>query len=76
MMWEESRGEDSPWSGYLRDMPTAFDTLMFWSENELEALQASTIREKIGRAEAENDYHQRIRPILQVRPFHSTSAHS
>jgi SET domain-containing protein 6 len=44
MMWEESKPDDSLWSGYLRDLPVTFDTLMFWEDRELEALQASTIR--------------------------------
>jgi len=44
MMYEEARGEVSPWCGYLRDLPTDFDTLIYWSEDELELLQASTIR--------------------------------
>lgn len=44
MMWEESKLDDSLWSGYLHDLPVTFDTLMFWEEQELEALQASTIR--------------------------------
>ena len=46
MMYEEARGEASPWCGYLRDLPTDFDTLIYWSENELNMLQASTIRSK------------------------------
>ncbi|KAG8773207.1 hypothetical protein FRC16_005452, partial [Serendipita sp. 398] len=64
-MWEESRGSNSPWSGYLQDMPTSFDTLMFWTQQELEELQGSTIRDKIGKEEAEKDYHEKVLPILQ-----------
>ncbi|KAG8859828.1 hypothetical protein FRB91_006486 [Serendipita sp. 411] len=67
MMWEESRGSSSPWSGYLQDMPTSFDTLMFWTQQELEELQGSTIRDKIGKEEAEKDYHEKVLPILQRR---------
>jgi SET domain-containing protein 6 len=44
MMWEESKGKKSYWSGYLEDLPEGFDTLMFWSDEELDALQGSTIR--------------------------------
>jgi SET domain-containing protein 6 len=46
MMYEEVRGEASPWCGYLRDLPTDFDTLIYWSDEELDMLQASTIRGK------------------------------
>lgn len=47
MMYEEARGEASPWCGYLRDLPTNFDTLIYWSEEELDMLQSSTIRSKL-----------------------------
>jgi N-lysine methyltransferase SETD6 len=46
MMYEEARGAASPWCTYLRDLPTDFDTLIYWSEEELGMLQASTIRSK------------------------------
>lgn len=64
MMWEESRGNNSLWDGYLRDLPNQFDTLMFWSEEELIELQASTIKDKIGRADAERDYLENVYPII------------
>jgi hypothetical protein len=44
MMWEESRGVESPWNGYLKDLPNQFDTLMFWNDEELALLQASAIK--------------------------------
>ena len=46
MMYEEAQGEASRWCDYLRDLPTDFDTLIYWSEDELDMLQASTIRSK------------------------------
>ncbi|PVG02510.1 SET domain-containing protein [Serendipita vermifera] len=67
MMWEESKGIDSRWSGYLADLPEEFDTLMFWSEEELDMLQGSTVRGKIGKDDVEADYHQKVLPILQRR---------
>lgn len=84
MMWEESQGVNSTWNGYLADLPNQFDTLMFWSEDELAELQASTIKgesiifisledliaviDKIGRADAERDYMQIVYPIISVSP--------
>ena len=44
MMYEEAHGEASPWCGYLRDLPTDFDTLIYWSEEELAMLEACSIR--------------------------------
>ncbi|CCA68310.1 related to SET7-Regulatory protein [Serendipita indica DSM 11827] len=67
MMYEDSRVKDSPWSGYLQDLPTKFDTLMFWTDEELEQLQASTVRDKIGKAATEKDFHERVLPLLQRR---------
>jgi len=43
-MHEEVQSEASRWSGYLRDLPTSFDTLIYWSEGELAILEASPIR--------------------------------
>jgi SET domain-containing protein 6 len=42
MMWE-SKQPDSRWREYLDIMPTTFDSLMFWSPENLAELQGSTI---------------------------------
>ena len=42
MMWE-ARQPDSRWRPYFDIMPTEFDSLMFWSEEELRELKGSTI---------------------------------
>lgn len=55
MMWEnawayELNGMDgrqgdaqTKWGPYIRTLPTAFDTPMFWSAEELEELQGTTV---------------------------------
>ncbi|OSD07030.1 SET domain-containing protein [Trametes coccinea BRFM310] len=68
MMWEESRGAESRWSGYLAALPSRFDTPMFWGEEDLKELQGTAVVDKIGRDEAERDYHQKITPALKSRP--------
>lgn len=74
MMWERARGYDqsipsqTSWRPYFEMMPTEFDTLMFWSDEELKELQASTVLETIGREEAEADYHQIVVPLIRSRP--------
>ncbi|OJT11683.1 Ribosomal lysine N-methyltransferase 4 [Trametes pubescens] len=43
MMWEESRGADSKWSGYLATLPNTFDTPMFWGPEDLNELQGTAV---------------------------------
>jgi SET domain-containing protein 6 len=66
MMWETSRGIDSPWSWYLSSMPTDFNTPMFWSREEIKGLQGTSIENRIGRREAEELYHDTIEPLVKV----------
>ena len=44
MMYEYLQGEKSQWKPYFDVLPSSFDTPMFWSENELDQLQASHMR--------------------------------
>ncbi|KAH9858913.1 SET domain-containing protein [Lenzites betulinus] len=67
MMWEESRGVDSRWVGYLSTLPNKFDTPMFWGEDDLKELQGTAVVDKVGRGEAERDYHEKIIPAIQGR---------
>lgn len=60
MMSESSHAESSPWAPYLAALPRQLDSLVFWSEDELSELQASTVINKIGKAGAEEQYHHRI----------------
>ncbi|KAM5530522.1 hypothetical protein V8D89_015799 [Ganoderma adspersum] len=68
MMWEESRGAESKWAGYLATLPEKFDTPMFWTEEDLKELQGTAVVDKIGRHEAERDYHEKVAPVLKSRP--------
>lgn len=45
MMHEYLRGPESPWYAYFQSMPGAgtFDSLMFWSEEELAQLKGSKV---------------------------------
>ncbi|KAL5485514.1 RMS1 [Sanghuangporus weigelae] len=75
MMWEESRGSESKWSGYLEILPTAFDTPMFWSENELKELEGTAVLEKIGKEETEKDFREKLIPVVLSRPNLFNPAH-
>ena len=67
-------------------LPTAFDTPMFWSEEELEELKGTSVvgrynqlnrrpgfhpqlslPDKIGKDDAERDFHEKVMPTVQVR---------
>ncbi|KAL6362391.1 hypothetical protein LRP88_03670 [Fusarium phalaenopsidis] len=65
MMYEYLQGEKSQWKPYFDVLPSSFDTPMFWSENELDQLQASHMRHKIGKADAENMFRKTLLPIIR-----------
>ncbi|KAI9898729.1 hypothetical protein N3K66_007089 [Trichothecium roseum] len=65
---EHLRGGASPWKPYLDVAlpPTrAFDTPMFWSGAELAELQSGPAAGKIGRAEAEDMFRNKIIPVAR-----------
>ncbi|KAH7321450.1 putative ribosomal N-lysine methyltransferase 4 [Rhexocercosporidium sp. MPI-PUGE-AT-0058] len=59
----EGQRPDSKWAPYLALLPRELDSLVFWSEAELQELQASTVVQKIGRAAAEVMFSQHISPL-------------
>ncbi|KAG1861544.1 hypothetical protein DFJ58DRAFT_777259 [Suillus subalutaceus] len=68
MMWEEAQGNQGKWITYLTSLPTQFDTPIFWSDEELRELQGTAVVDKIGRDEAERDYHEKLAPAIKTRP--------
>lgn len=68
MIYEFLRGEASPWKSYFDVLPTDFNTLMFWSEDELDQLQASAVRDKIGKQAANTMFLENVvAPIRRNR---------
>ncbi|KAF8264796.1 SET domain-containing protein [Lactarius quietus] len=67
LMWEAAQGESSKWSTYLASLPISFDTPMFWGSEDLEKLKGTAILDKIGKEQAENDYANKVVPILKSR---------
>ncbi|KAF7539180.1 hypothetical protein G7054_g2362 [Neopestalotiopsis clavispora] len=65
MIYEYLQGEKSKWKPYFDVLPEEFETLMFWSDKELEELQASAIASKIGKDEAENMFRVKVLPAIQ-----------
>ncbi|KAJ8596569.1 SET domain-containing protein [Rhizopogon salebrosus TDB-379] len=68
IMWEEAHGNEGKWYAYLASLPTHFDTPIFWSDEELQELQGTAVVDKIGRVEAECDYHEKMIPAIKTRP--------
>ena len=62
-MISESQRQDSKWAPYFAILPQQLDSLVFWSESELNELQASTVIHKIGKAKAEEMFSQHIAPL-------------
>ncbi|KAI0508922.1 SET domain-containing protein [Xylaria bambusicola] len=65
MIYEYLQGDNSRWKRYFDVLPTDFDTLMWWSDAELDWLQASSIVHKIGKDDAESMFRARILPIVE-----------
>ncbi|KAN0091574.1 hypothetical protein V8E55_005140 [Tylopilus felleus] len=83
MMWEDAwaheldiidgdgQGHDSvkmKWGPYMRTLPTAFDTPMFWSPEDLKELQGTSVIDKIGRDDAERAYSEQLLPAIKKFP--------
>lgn len=65
LLYEFLQGEQSKWKPYIDVLPQSFDTLMFWSNKELDELQASAISAKVGRDEAENMFRAKVFPVIE-----------
>ncbi|KAG6300529.1 hypothetical protein E4U45_003840 [Claviceps purpurea] len=65
LMHEYFQGNDSLWKNYLDILPDAFDTPMFWTDQELAQLQGSATSGKIGKDTAEDMFRRRLIPIIR-----------
>lgn len=66
LIYEYLQGSRSPWFEYLSVLPASFDTLMFWEESELAALQASSVRERIGKSSADEMFTTKVLPVINA----------
>lgn len=64
MIYEYLQGDKSRWKPYFDVLPDQFETLMWWSDQELSELQASSIVSKIGKDEADGMFRTRVLPII------------
>ena len=65
MVFEHQRGPDSTWRAYFDVLPNDFDTLMYWSKEDLEQLEGSAVLNKIGKPGADKTFKERLIPIIR-----------
>ncbi|KAL4898554.1 hypothetical protein BDV59DRAFT_6164 [Aspergillus ambiguus] len=68
MIYEYLLGDKSTWAAYFKVLPHTFDTLMFWSDDELLELQESPVVDNIGRQDADDTIRSMIAPIMRKHP--------
>ncbi|KAK5153270.1 hypothetical protein LTR04_006246 [Oleoguttula sp. CCFEE 6159] len=68
MMYEYLKGPESRWWPYFDVLPSKFDTLMFWSSDELDELQASAVRDKIGKKYTDQVFRNDIVGMIAKHP--------
>ncbi|KAK2865467.1 hypothetical protein FQN49_003551 [Arthroderma sp. PD_2] len=70
MIYEYYQGEQSRWAPYFHILPTTFDTLMFWTDEQLHELQGSAVVDKIGKAAADETIREKVIPLVLANPHH------
>ncbi|KAI1078686.1 SET domain-containing protein [Whalleya microplaca] len=64
MIYEYLQGDSSRWKPYFEVLPSEFETLMWWSDQELDELQASAIISKVGKEEADGMFRSKVLPVI------------
>jgi SET domain-containing protein 6 len=65
MLYEYTNGDASNWAPYFSVLPTDFNTLMFWSDDELAELQGSAVLHKIGKEGANEAFMEHLLPVIK-----------
>ena len=65
MIYEYNLGRHGRWFSYFCVLPAHFDTLVYWSDNELKELQGSAVLSKIGKAEADKTFAEVLLPLAR-----------
>lgn len=69
LIYEYLQGPASKWEPYLAYLPhsaSSFNTLIFWSADELAQLQASHVRHKLGKESADRDFRRFVLPFVKA----------
>ena len=65
MTLEYQAGQDSRWQPYFDVLPATFDTLMYWTSDELKHLHGSTVVDKIGKQSADRVFTEQLLPAVR-----------
>jgi hypothetical protein len=65
LIYEYLQGTTSAWKPYFDVLPCSFDTLMFWTDEELAELQASAVKDKIGKQSANELFQTKVLPVIK-----------
>ncbi|KAL5121666.1 Ribosomal lysine N-methyltransferase 4 [Pleosporales sp. CAS-2024a] len=65
MLYEYTNRDASNWAPYFSVLPTEFNTLMFWTDDELAELQASAVVNKIGKTGANDVFMEQLLPVIK-----------
>ncbi|KAF8460386.1 hypothetical protein BDZ91DRAFT_684777, partial [Kalaharituber pfeilii] len=60
---------DSEWKPYIDILPREFDTLMFWSKDELSELEGCAVVGKVGKEEAEETFREVLAPLIREHSY-------
>ena len=64
MIYEDGLATKSKWWPYLNILPREFDTLIYWSPEELAELQGSAVLDKIGKKDADMSFKKSLLPTV------------
>lgn len=65
MLYEHLNGDASYWAAYFSVLPSEFETLMYWTQDELAELQASAVVNKIGKDSANETFLEQLIPVIK-----------
>ncbi|KAF2630472.1 SET domain-containing protein [Macroventuria anomochaeta] len=65
MLYEYLNGDASNWAACFSVLPSEFETLMYWTEDELAELQASAVVNKIGKESANEMFLEQLIPVIK-----------
>ena len=69
LLFEKGQGDTSKWSAYLNVLPDSFDTLMHWTQAELDELTGCAVLDKIGRVDAEKAFTEQLLPLIKRNAY-------
>ena len=69
LLFEKGQGDASKWSAYLNVFPASFDTLMHWTQPELDELTGCAVLDKIGKVDAEKAFTEQLVPLIKLNAY-------